>query len=83
MVAIVEPKLELMLREMARVAYGVAQEIEESGLIKELRKKRKYRKFVRKLAPLIGLARAEWPEGVMELSRLSREGAPPRHKSDR
>lgn len=45
-----------MTREVVRVAYGVGRDVERTGLLKKLKKKRKYRKLEAGLRVLKGLA---------------------------
>ena len=45
-----------MTREVVRVAYRVGRDVERTGLLKKLRKKRKYRKLEAGLRVLKGLA---------------------------
>ena len=45
-----------MTREVARVAYRVGRDVDRTGLLKKLKKKRKYRKLEAGLRVLVGLA---------------------------
>ena len=45
-----------MTREVVRVAYQVGRDVDRTGLLKKLKKKRKYRELATELRALRGLA---------------------------
>ena len=61
-----------MTREVVRVAYRVGRDVDRTGLLKKLKKKRKYRKLEAGLRALAGLALTD-RAGYLELDRMTRE----------